>query len=161
MNGDAKVIEYLNRALRLELTAVNQYWLHYRLLDDMGFAKLAKKERAESIEEMQHADRLITRIIFLEGFPNLQVLDPLEIGQNIKEILEADLRGEYTARNYYKDGRDVCHEAGDYVSMALFEGLMKDEEGHIDFLETQLDLLKTLGPERYALLQSAPADDAE
>jgi len=161
MKGDAKVIEYLNRALRLELTAVNQYWLHYRLLDDMGFAKLAKKERAESIEEMQHADRLITRIIFLEGFPNLQVLDPLEIGQNIKEILEADLRGEYTARNYYKDGRDVCHEAGDYVSMALFEELMKDEEGHIDFLETQLDLLKTLGPERYALLQSAPADDAE
>jgi len=161
MKGDAKVIEYLNRALRLELTAVNQYWLHYRLLDDMGFAKLAKKERAESIEEMQHADRLITRIIFLEGLPNLQVLDPLEIGQNIKEILEADLRGEYTARNYYKDGRDVCHEAGDYVSMALFEELMKDEEGHIDFLETQLDLLKTLGPERYALLQSAPADDAE
>ena len=161
MKGDAKVIEYLNRALRLELTAVNQYWLHYRLLDDMGFAKLAKKERAESIEEMQHADRLITRIIFLEGFPNLQVLDPLEIGQNIKEILEADLRGEYTARNYYKDGRDICHEAGDYVSMALFEELMKDEEGHIDFLETQLDLLKTLGPERYALLQSAPADDAE
>jgi bacterioferritin len=161
MKGDAKVIEYLNRALRLELTAVNQYWLHYRLLDDMGYAKLAKKERAESIEEMHHADKLVTRIIFLEGFPNMQVLDPLEIGQNIKEILEADLRGEYTARNYYKDARDTCHEAGDYVSMNLFEQLMSDEEGHIDFLETQLDLYKDLGPERYALLQSAPADDAE
>lgn len=161
MKGDPKVIEYLNRALRLELTAVNQYWLHYRLLDDKGYAKLAKKERAESIEEMQHADKLVTRIIFLEGFPNMQVLDPLEIGQSIKEILEADLRGEYTARNYYKDGRDVCHAAGDYVSMALFEELMKDEEGHIDFLETQLDLLASLGPERYALLQSTSADEAE
>ncbi|MCX5516668.1 bacterioferritin [Kaistia algarum] len=161
MKGDPKVIEYLNRALRLELTAVSQYWLHFRLLDDMGFKKLAKKERAESIEEMQHADKLVTRIIFLDGFPNMQVLDPLEIGQNIKEILEADLRGEYTARNYYKDGRDICHEAGDYVSMSLFEELMKDEEDHIDFLETQLGLLASLGPERYALLQSAPADEAE
>ena len=161
MKGEKQIIERLNEALFLELGAVNQYWLHYRLLDDKGFTKLAKKERAESIEEMQHADRLVTRIIFLEGFPNMQVLDPLEIGQDIKEILEADLRGEYTARNYYKDGRDVCHQAGDYVSMALFEELMKDEEGHIDFLETQLDLLASLGPERYALLQSAPADDAE
>jgi len=161
MKGDARVIEQLNRALRLELTAVNQYWLHYRLLEDKGFLKLAKKERAESIEEMHHADRLVARIIFLEGFPNMQVLDPLEIGQTIQEILEADLRGEYTARNAYKAARDICHDAGDYVSMKLFEELMMDEEGHIDFLETQLDLLKALGPERYALLQSAPADDAE
>jgi len=161
MKGDPKVVEYLNRALRLELTAVNQYWLHYRLLDDKGFTKLAKKERAESIEEMQHADRLVTRIIFLEGFPNMQVLDPLEIGQTIEEILEADLRGEYTARNYYKEARDGCHDAGDYVSMKLFEDLMADEEGHIDFLETQLDLLRSIGKERYALLNSAPADDAE
>ncbi|MBB3932645.1 bacterioferritin [Kaistia hirudinis] len=161
MKGDAKVIEYLNHALRLELTAVNQYWLHYRLLDDMGFTKLAKKERVESIEEMQHADNLVTRIIFLEGFPNMQVLDPLEIGQNIKEILEADLRGEYKARALYKDGRDVCFEAGDYVSMQLFEQLMKDEEDHIDFLETQLDLLASIGPERYALLQSGAADGGE
>jgi bacterioferritin len=161
MKGDAKVIEYLNRALRLELTAVNQYWLHYRLLEDKGLAKLAKKERAESIEEMQHADKLVTRIIFLDGFPNMQVLDPLEIGQTIQEILEADLRGEYTARSHYKDGRDVCHEAGDYVSMALFEELMKDEEDHIDFLETQLELLANIGAERYALLQSASADEAE
>ena len=161
MKGDAKVIEFLNRGLRSELTAINQYWLHYRMLDDWGYKDLAKKWRAESIEEMQHADKFVDRIIFLDGFPNMQVLDPLEIGQNIKEILEADLRGEYTARNYYKEGRDVCHAAGDYVSMILFETLMKDEEGHIDFLETQLSLLNDLGKERYALLQSAPADDAE
>jgi bacterioferritin len=161
MKGDAKVIEYLNRALRLEMTAVNQYWLHYRLLENQGYIKLAKKERAESIEEMNHADRLVARIIFLDGFPNMQVLDPLEIGENIKEMLEADLRGEYTARNYYKEGRDVCHEAGDYVSMQLFEDLMKDEEGHIDFLETQLALYADIGKERYGLLQSAPADDAD
>lgn len=161
MKGDALVVEQLNRALRLELTAVNQYWLHYRLLDDKGLQKLAKKERAESIEEMQHADRLVTRIIFLEGFPNMQVLDPLEIGQTVEEILEADLRGEYTARNAYREGRDVCYAAGDYVSMQLFEELMKDEEGHIDFLETQIDLLRSIGPERYALLQSESADQVE
>jgi bacterioferritin len=161
MKGDAKVIEYLNRALRLELTAVNQYWLHYRLTEDWGYIKLAKKEREESIEEMRHADKLIARIIFLDGFPNLQVLDPLEIGQNLKEVLEADLRGEYTARNYYKEGRDVCFAAGDYVSMALFEELMADEEGHIDFLETQLGLLNDLGKELYAQLQAAPANEAE
>ena len=161
MKGDAKVIEYLNRALRLELTAVNQYWLHYRLTEDWGYTKLAKKERAESIEEMHHADKLIARIIFLEGFPNLQVLDPLEIGQNVKEVLEADLRGEYTARNYYKEGRDVCHAAGDYVSMALFEELMQDEEGHIDFLETQIGLHDQLGPEKYGQLQADSANKVE
>ncbi len=161
MKGDARVIEHLNRALRLELTAVNQYWLHFRLLEDKGFVKLAKKERAESIEEMHHADRLVARIIFLDGFPNMQVLDPIEIGQTIEEILEADLRGEYTARNYYKLARDDCHEAGDYVSMKLFEELMADEEGHIDFLETQLDLLREIGKERYAQLNAAAADEAE
>src|SRR5690349_17951648 len=161
MKGEPQIIERLNEALFLELGAVNQYWVHYRLLEDWGYTKLAKKERAESIEEMHHADKLIARIIFLDGFPNLQVLDPLEIGQNVKEVLEADLRGEYTARNYYKEGRDVCHAAGDYVSMALFEELMKDEEGHIDFLETQLGLLNDLGKEFYYQLQAAPSNEAE
>jgi bacterioferritin len=97
MKGNPRVIEYLNKALTHELTAVNQYWLHYRLLDDWGFTRLAKKERAESIEEMQHADKLVDRIIFLEGFPNMQHIDPLMIGQNIKEVLECDLKAEYCA----------------------------------------------------------------
>ncbi|TPW30880.1 bacterioferritin [Martelella alba] len=161
MKGDKKVIERLNEALFLELGAVNQYWLHYRLLEDWGLTKLAAKERAESIEEMQHADKLVDRIIFLEGHPNLQTLAPLRIGQNVKEVLEADLAGEYEARNSYKASRDVCHEAGDYVSMKLFEELMIDEEGHIDFLETQLELLDTLGDKKYAMLNAAATNEAE
>ncbi|MGZ2503908.1 bacterioferritin [Rhizobium beringeri] len=124
MKGDKKVIERLNEALFLELGAVNQYWVHYRLLEDWGYTKLAKKERAESIEEMHHADRLVARIIFLEGHPNLQTLAPLRIGQNVKEVLEADLAGEYDARTAYKKSRDICHDAGDYVSMKLFEELL-------------------------------------
>ena len=144
MKGDPKVIERLNEALFLELGAVNQYWLHYRLLEDWGYTKLAKKERAESIEEMQHADKLVARIIFLEGHPNLQQVGALRIGQNVKEVLEADLAGEYDARTAYKASRDVCYQAGDYVTMKLFEELLIDEEGHIDFLETQLELLSKL-----------------
>ena len=159
MKGDKKVIEYLNRALRHEMTAVNQYWLHYRLLDDWGFAKLAKKQREESIEEMQHADSLIERILVLEGFPNMQELEPLMIGQNIKEVLECDLKAEYSARELYMESRAICRDAQDYVSMNLFESLITDEEGHIDWLETQLDNLKNIGVENYGLLQSAPADE--
>ena len=161
MKGDPKVIDYLNQSLRHELTAVNQYWLHYRLIEDWGYAKLAKKERAESIEEMQHADKLAERIIFLEGLPNMQQLNPLKIGQNLKEVLEADLEGEYDARNLYNEAREVCRIAGDYVSMKLFEDLIADEEGHIDFLETQLALLADIGPERYGLPQAESADEAE
>lgn len=161
MKGDDKVIEYLNKSLRHELTAVNQYWLHYRLLDDWGFKNLAKKEREESIEEMEHADKLIERIIFLEGHPNLQTLDPLRIGQNIKEVLECDLAAEYSARELYAEARAVCRDIEDYVSMNLFEDLLKDEESHIDFIETQLGLLEKIGIENYSLLQSAPANKAE
>jgi bacterioferritin len=161
MKGDKKVIERLNEALFLELGAVNQYWLHYRLLEDWGYQKLAKKERAESIEEMQHADKIVARIIFLEGHPNLQTLAPLRIGQNVKEVLEADLAGEYDARTSYKKSREICYETGDYVTMQLFEQLLSDEEGHIDFLETQLELLSKLGEERYGLLNAASADEAE
>jgi bacterioferritin len=161
MKGDPKVIDYLNQALRLELTAVNQYWLHFRLTEDWGYSKLAKKERAESIEEMHHADRLTDRIIFLDGFPNMQQLNPLKIGQNIKEVLEADLEGEYGAKTYYSEAREVCRIAGDIVSMKLFEDLLQDEEGHINFLETQLRLLADIGPDKYGQLNAEPANESE
>lgn len=161
MKGEARVIEYLNKALRHELTAVNQYWLHARLLDDWGFGKLAAKEREESDEERGHADELMDRIIFLEGHPNLQVLDPLRIGQNLKECIECDLAGEYVARALYHEAREVCRECTDYVSMELFERLLADEESHIDFLETQLSLIERIGIDRYSLLQAKPADMAD
>jgi len=161
VKGEAQVIGRLNEALFLELGAVNQYWVHYRLLDDWGFKKLSAKERAESIEEMHHADRLIERIIFLEGHPNLQRVAPLRIGQTIKEVLEADLAGEYEAREAYKNSRELCSELHDHVSKQLFDELLADEEGHIDFLETQLELLAKLGEERYGLLNAAPANEAE
>ncbi|SFI85890.1 bacterioferritin [Aerobium aerolatum] len=161
MKGEERIIERLNEALFLELGAVNQYWLHYRLLDDWGYKKLANKERAESIEEMQHADKIIERIIFLEGHPNLQKVGPLRIGQNVREVLEADLAGEYDARASYKKSREICNELGDYVTQKLFEELLADEEGHIDFLETQLDLMNKLGEEKYGLLNATPADEAE
>lgn len=161
MKGDKDVIEILNEALKLELGAVNQYWLHFRLLEDWGFTKLAKKERAESIEEMHHADKIIARIIFLEGHPNLQYVAPLMIGQHVKEVLECDLKGEHIAREHYMKGRALCREKEDYVSMELFEDLLEDEESHIDFLETQLDLLKKIGVENYGLLNADPANEGD
>lgn len=161
MKGNANVIARLNEALFLELGAVNQYWLHYRLLEDWGLTKLARKERAESIEEMHHADKVIERIIFLEGHPNLQTVAPLRIGQNVKEVLEADLAGEFDARESYSKSRDICKDEGDYVSMKIFEELLTDEEGHIDFLETQLELLNKIGIERYTMLNADSADAAE
>src|SRR5476649_413311 len=150
MKGDAKVVEFLNRALRHELTAVNQYWLHYRLLENWGYKALAEIWRKESIEEMEHADKLIHRIIFLDGFPNMQVLDPLHIGQTVKEVLDCDLAAELSARALYQEAATQCHGAKDYVTRDLFEKLMSDEEHHIDFLETQLDLVAKLGVELYA-----------
>jgi len=150
MKGDPKVIEYLNRGLRSELTAISQYWVHYRLLDNWGFKALAKKWREESIEEMRHADGFTVRIIFLEGFPNMQVLDPLHIGQTVKEVLESDLQAEIGARALYQEAATHCQAVKDYVSRDLFEELMKDEEDHIDFLETQLDLVAKLGLELYS-----------
>jgi bacterioferritin len=161
VKGDQKIIERLNEALFLELGAVNQYWVHFRLLEDWGFRRLAAKERAESIEEMHHADKLIERIIFLEGHPNLQRVAPLRIGQTIKEVLEADLAGEYDARANYKESREICNELGDYVTMKLFEELLADEEGHIDFLETELELFEKIGAEKYGQLNAKPADAAE
>ncbi|MCV6546302.1 MAG: bacterioferritin [Cohaesibacter sp.] len=161
MKGNATVIEFLNKALRHELTAVNQYWLHYRLLDDWGYTKMSAKWREESIEEMQHADKLIERILFLEGHPNLQQLDPLMIGQSIEEILNSDLKAEISARELYMEARKACNDAGDFMSMKLFEDLIGDEEGHIDFLETQLNLLSELGKEKYAQLQAEDAGAGE
>ncbi|MFZ5693620.1 MAG: bacterioferritin [Pseudomonadota bacterium] len=150
MKGDPKVVEYLNKGLRSELTAINQYWLHYRILDNWGFKDLAKKWKAESIEEMHHADKFAERILFLDGFPNMQVLDPLRIGQTVKEVMECDLAAEHDARNLYQEAATYCHSVKDYVSRDLFEQLMKDEEHHIDFLETQLDLIKKVGLELYS-----------
>jgi bacterioferritin len=159
MKGDAEVIDMLNDALKHELGAINQYWLHYRMLHNWGFSKLAMKERAESIEEMSHADRIIDRIIFLEGHPNLQHVAPLLIGQNLKEALECDLKGEHNARDLYMKARELARDKRDYVTMELFEDLLSDEEEHIDFLETQLDLLAKIGFENYRLLQADAADE--
>ena len=149
MQGDARVIDYLNKGLRHELTAINQYWLHYRILDNWGLLEMAKVWRKESIEEMEHADKFTARILFLEGFPNMQVLDPLRIGQNVKEILECDLAAEHSARALYQEAATYCHSVKDYVTRDMFESVMKDEEEHIDFLETQLDLIKRIGLELY------------
>jgi bacterioferritin len=150
MKGDERVIDYLNRSLRSELTAVNQYWLHYRILDNWGYKELAKKWRAESIEEMEHADTLVLRIIFLEGFPNMQVLDPLRIGQTIEEIIACDLASELAARALYTEAAAYCHQVQDFVSKELFDDLLKDEEHHIDFLETQQELIRQIGVQLYA-----------
>ena len=159
MQGDARVIEYLNRGLRHELAAINQYWLHYRLLDNWGYRALAKKWRQESIEEMQHADKIVTRIIFLDGFPNMQVIDPLRIGQNVREVLDCDLAAEMSARALYQEAATHCHAVRDYVTRDLFEELMHDEEEHIDYLETQLDLVAKLGLELYAQHHFGETDD--
>ena len=160
MKGDDKVIEYLNKSLRHELTAVNQYWLHYRLLDNWGYKDLAKQWRKESTEEMEHADKLIERIIFLDGSPSMQ-LDPLRIGQNVKEILDYDLAIEISARALYQEAATHCHSVKDYVSRDLFEKLMADEEHHIDFLETQLDLVDKLGLQLYAQHHIGEMDDED
>jgi bacterioferritin len=159
MKGDAKVIEYLNRGLRSELTAVSQYWLHFRILDDWGYKELAKQWRKESIEEMNHADKFVERIIFLDGFANLQVLDPLRIGQSVKEIMECDLAAENEARALYLEAAKYCDSVNDRVSKILFEELATDEEGHIDFLETQLNLIEQVGVQLYSQKHIGKLDD--
>jgi bacterioferritin len=150
MKGDTKVLEYLNRGLRSELTAVSQYWLHYRMLANWGYLELAKKWREESIEEMHHADRFVDRILFLDGFPNMQSLDPLRIGQSVLEIIESDLQSELDARALYIEAADYCVSVHDRVTKDLFEKLATDEEDHIDFLETQLELIKQVGIQLYS-----------
>ena len=159
MKGDPKVIEYLNRGLRSELTAISQYWVHYRMLDNWGLKDLAKKWREESIEEMRHADRFTVRIIFLEGFPNMQVLDPLRIGQDVKEVLECDLAAEHGARDLYQEAATYCHGVKDYVSRDLFSEILENEEEHVDTLEKQFDMISRMGIQNYIQLQSKAAED--
>jgi bacterioferritin len=159
MLGDAKVVEYLNRALKHELTAVNQYWLHYRIFDNWGFRELAKTWRKESIEEMEHADTLVARILFLEGHPNMQSLDALRIGQTVPEIFQCDLAAENDARALYLEAAKYCDGINDRVSKALFEKLTADEEHHIDFLETQLELIKQIGVQLYSQKHMGKLDE--
>src|SRR3974377_1546886 len=161
MRGDTTVIEYLNKALRSELTSINQYWLHYRLLENWGYRDLPTKWRKEWIEKREHADKVGHRIIFLDGFPNMQVLDPLRIGQNVREVLDCDLATEMAARALYEEAATYCHGVRDYVSRDLFEDLMKDEEKHIDFLETQIMLVNDLGVELYAQHHIGKPEDPE
>jgi bacterioferritin len=154
MKGDPKVIELLNEALKAELTAINQYWLHYRMLDNWGVKKLAEFERQESIDEMKHADRFSERILFLEGLPNFQALDRLRIGESVEEILKADLEAEYEAVAMYRKGVAQCEKLGDYVSRDLFAEVLRDEEGHVDKIETQFEMIRRMGLENYIQLQS-------
>jgi bacterioferritin len=142
MKGDAKVIDFLNEALKNELTAINQYWLHYRLLDNLSVTRLAEYERHESIDEMKHADKLAERIFFLDGLPNFQMLGRLRVGESVEEILKADLELEYDALPLLKDAIAHCESVRDYVSRDLFAHILESEEEHVDFLETQFDLIK-------------------
>ena len=149
MKGDPKIIEHLNGLLRQELTAINQYFLHSRLLDDWGFERLGKLEHDESVDEMKHADQLITRIIFLEGLPNLQDLDRLLIGESVKEILDCDLQLEQRARPLYVEAIAYAEQIRDYVTRDLLQEILSAEERHIDWLETQLSRIAKIGEERY------------
>lgn len=153
MKGDTQVIAYLNKALTNELTAINQYFLHARMLKSWGFAKLGQHEYMESIDEMKHADKLIDRILFLEGLPNLQHLNKLFIGENIEEVLRGDLKLELLAHPDLKAAITHCEQVGDYGSRELFVAILESEEEHIDWIETQLELIQKLGVQNY--LQSA------
>ncbi len=161
MKGDQKIIDFLNEALKKELTAINQYFLHSRILDDWGITKLAKHEYKESIEEMQHADDLIKRILFLEGLPNLQDLGKLYIGENVKEIMECDMKLEVDGASHYRDAVAYAEEVKDFVSRDLFAKILADEEGHIDYLETQLKMIEDMGLKNYIHLNSESPLDAE
>lgn len=161
MKGDAKVLEYLNVALKNELTAINQYWLHYRLLDHWGVEKLAAFERHESIDEMKHADWLSERILFLDGLPNFQLLGRLKIGESVEEVLKADLELEGEAIPVLRDGIQHAESVRDYVTRDLFLKILENEEEHVDYLERQFDMIKQMGIGNYIQLQSKPAGEEE
>jgi bacterioferritin len=158
MKGDKQVIAFLNAVLKNELTSINQYFLHSRILQQWGLNRLAAKEYEESIDEMKHADALTKRILFLEGLPNLQDLGKLTIGQDVNEILNADLGLENAAIPMLKDGIAHSEKVGDYISRELFEEILESEEEHVDWLETQLDLIERMGIQNYVQLQSSPAE---
>lgn len=159
MKGDAKVIEHLNKALGNELVAINQYFLHAKMYKDWGLKALAKWEYDESIDEMKHADKLIERILFLEGVPNRQDLGKLHIGENVREMLESDLKIEHEGRNDYIEAIAYCEQVKDYVSRDLFREILADEEEHIDHIETELGLIDKVGIENYLLKQMQEAGD--
>ena len=156
MKGDEKVIEFLNAALKNELTAINQYWLHYRLLDHWGVARLADYEKHESIDEMKHADMLSERILFLDGLPNFQVLGRLRVGETVEEVLRSDLAIEGEAIPLLRDAIAHCETVRDYVSRDLFRRILDNEEEHVDFLERQFDMIERMGIQNYIQLQTKP-----
>jgi len=156
MQGDVKVIEFLNAVLKNELTVINQYFLHARMLKDWGVSELAAKEHAESLDEMRHADWLIERVLFLNGLPNLQALGKLKIGENVGEIIACDLASEMESIPVLKDAIAHCESVRDYVSRELFEKILASEEEHVDWLETQQGLIDRMGIERFIMLQSEP-----
>jgi bacterioferritin len=158
MKGDKKVIQFLNKVLANELTAINQYFLHSRMYKDWGITKLAAKEYEESIDEMKHADMLIERILFLEGLPNLQDLNKLMIGENVEEMIACDLKIEHIAHVDLKDAIIHCESVNDYTSRELFRSILDSEEEHIDWLETQLEMINQMGIQNYIQLQSAAAE---
>ena len=159
MRGDPTVIDFLNEALKNELTAVNQYWLHYRMLEHWGVYKLAQYERMESIDEMKHADWLSERILFLDGLPNFQLLGRLRIGETVQEVLQADLDLEMEALPPLRDAIEHCEKVRDYVSRDLFRKILDSEEEHVDTLERQFEMIQRMGIENYVQLQSKPANE--
>jgi len=158
MKGDPRVIELLNDALKEELTAINQYWLHYRMLDNWGVKKLAEYERHESIDEMKHADSLAERILFLDGLPNFQALGRLRIGENVEQVLRADLEAEHQGAALYRELVAHAETVRDYVTRDLARSILADEEKHIDFLETQFEMISRMGLQNYVQLQSEAAE---
>ena len=158
MRGDATVLQHLNAVLKNELTAINQYFLHSRMLRHWGVTKLGAYEYTESIDEMKHADRLIERILFLDGLPNLQDLDKLLIGESVQEALECDLQLEKNAMPALREGIVHCESVRDFVTRDLFSDILEAEEDHVDFIETQLDLIPKIGIENFIQLQSGPAE---